>query len=146
MSITGATQPFMSWNPKFDLDLKFGQAGEQWLKLLGTPNGIKIEVKTERDQWAKTSNLVFEYACRGKPSGIATTESDFWVQLLSLEGSVVGMYGWPTVQLKAFLRKVIKNPGAYKARLVDGGDDKASKMVIIPISELHHIPKTKLPI
>jgi hypothetical protein len=136
----------MSWNPKFDLDLKFGQAGEQWLKMLGTPGGMKIEVKTERDQWAKTGNIVFEYWCRGKASGISTTESDFWVQLLSKDGSVVGMYGWPTVQLKAFLRKAIKTPSDYKARIVDGGDDKASRMLVIPISELHHIAKTELPI
>lgn len=136
----------MSWNPKFDLDLKFGQAGEQWLKMLGTPGGMKIEVKTERDQWFTTGNIVFEYWCRGKPSGISTTESDFWVQLLSKDGSVVGMYGWPTVQLKAFLRKAIKTPSDYKARVVNGGDDKASKMLVIPISELHHIAKTELPI
>ena len=136
----------MSWNPKFDLDLKFGQAGDQWLKMLGSPNGLKIEVKTERDQWHNTGNLVFEYECRGKASGIATTESDVWVQLLSKDGAVVGFYGWPTAQLRQFLRLVIKSPSTYKARLVNGGDDRASKMVVVPLSELHKIPKTELPI
>jgi hypothetical protein len=136
----------MSWNPKFDLDLKFGQVGEQWLKTLGAPGGLKIEVKTERDQWFATGNIVFEFRCRGKPSGVATTEADFWVQILSKDGAVYGIFGWPTAQLKAFLRLVVKRPGDYGARIVHGGDDKASEMLVIPISELHHIAKTELPI
>ena len=135
----------MSWNPKFDLDLKFGQAGEQWLRMLGTPDsGIRIEVKTERDQWATTGNVVFEYACRGKPSGVSTTEAEFWVQLLSKDGVVVGMMGWPTMQLKAFLRNVIQNPGAYGARIVNGGDDRASEMVVIPLAQMHKVNNTEI--
>lgn len=134
----------MSWNPKFDLDLKFGQVGEQWLKMLGSPGGIKIEVKTERDQWWSTGNLVFEYRCRGKPSGVSTTEAEFWVQLLSKDGCIVGMMGWPTAQLKAFLRNVVKRPGDYGARLVAGGDDRASEMVVIPISQLHKVNTTEI--
>lgn len=134
----------MGWNPKFDLDLKFGQQGEQWLRTLGAPGGLKIEVKTERDQWFTTGNLVFEYRCRGKPSGVSTTEADFWVQILSKDGVVYGMMGWPTAQLKAFLRAVVKRPGDYGARLVNGGDDKASEMVVIPISQLHKVNTTEI--
>lgn len=134
----------MGWNPKFDLDLKFGQQGEQWLRTLGAPGGLKIEVKTERDQWFSTGNLVFEYRCRGKPSGVSTTEADFWVQILSKDGVVYGMMGWPTAQLKAFLRTVVKRPGDYGARLVNGGDDKASEMVVIPISQLHKVNTTEI--
>ena len=122
----------MGWNPKFDLDLKFGQQGEQWLRMLGTPeSGIRIEV-------------VFEFACRGKPSGVSVTEAEFWVQLLSKDGVVVGMMGWPTTQLKAFLRNVIKTPGAYGARIVHGGDDKASEMVVIPLAQMHKVNNTEI--
>lgn len=136
----------MAWNPKFDLDLKFGQQGEQWLKMLGTAGGLKIEVKTERDQWAKTGNIVFEYRCRGKASGVSTTEADFWVCLLSLEGSIVGMYGWHTVQLRAFLRDVVATPSKYNARVVMGGDDKVSEMIIVPMAQLHKIALFPMPI
>ena len=44
----------------------------------------KIEIKTERDWWKKTGNIAIEYECNGKPSGIDKTESDFWIQILSL--------------------------------------------------------------
>ncbi len=135
----------MGWNPKFDLDLKFGQQGEQWLRMLGAPgSGVRIEVKTERDQWFATGNVVFEYACRNKPSGVSTTEAEFWVQLLSKDGCVVGIMGWPTMQLKAFLRDVIRRPGDYGARLVNGGDDKASQMVVIPLAQMHKVNTTEI--
>jgi hypothetical protein len=48
------------------------------------------------------------------------------------------------MQLKAFLRNVIKNPGAYGARIVHGGDDKASEMLVIPISQLHKVNTTEI--
>ena len=44
---------------KFDLDLKYGQQGEQWLSILG--DEIQMEVKRERDCWLKTGNIYFEY-------------------------------------------------------------------------------------
>ena len=39
----------------------------------------KIEVKTERDMWSRTSNIIaIEYESYGKPSGVNATEADFW--------------------------------------------------------------------
>ena len=129
----------MTYNPKFDLDLAFGQAGEQWLTMLGAPGGVKIEVKTERDMWFITGNVIFEYRCRGKRSGIAATQADFWVHLLSLDGKIVGMFGWSVVSLKFFLKRCYDNPSAYKSRLAQGGDDGQSSFIIVPISQLYHI-------
>ena len=70
---------------KFDLDLQYGQDGERWLAWLGTDQA-KVEVKTERDQWAHTGNAVFEFTSRGKPSGIAVTQADYWVHNFHLNG------------------------------------------------------------
>jgi hypothetical protein len=129
----------MSYNPKFDLDLAFGKSGEQWLTMLGAASGLKVEVKTERDTWATSGNIVFEYVCRGNPSGIAVTTADFWIHLLSLNGKVVGVHGWPVDPLKQFLRKCHADPAAYHSRLASGGDDNQSSLIIVPLSQLHRI-------
>lgn len=126
------------FNPKFDADLKFGEQGEKWLLWLGS-DGAKVEVKTERDQWAKTGNIVFEFFChrRGIKTGIASTEAEFWVQLLSLDNKIVGGFVWPTDKLKEFLRRVHKAPRAFGARVLRGGDGKYAEMIVIPISQMY---------
>jgi hypothetical protein len=128
------------FNPKFDADLKFGEQGEKWLLWLGS-NGAKVEVKTERDQWAKTGNIVFEFYChrRNIKTGIASTEADYWVQLLSLDNKIVGGFIWPTIVLKEFLRKVHKMPSDYKARVLRGGDGKLAEMIVVPISQMSRL-------
>jgi hypothetical protein len=135
----------MALNSKFDKDLKFGEAGENWLVWLGSPN-VKVEVKTERDQWANTGNVVFEYRCRGRDSGVTATRSDVWVHLLWKDGGVVGGFIWSVPHLKAFLREVVATPGEFGARLVSGGDDKVSEMIVVPLSQLHKIPRVSLPL
>ena len=59
----------------FDLDLKDGLAAENRLEqaLLNS----KIEVKSDKRAW-ETGNLFIETSYRGKPSGIMSTEADFW--------------------------------------------------------------------
>ena len=127
----------MSYNPKFDKDLKFGEAGENWIVWLGSQDQAKVEVKTERDIWAKTGNIVFEYSCRGKPSGIAKTEADWWIQLLSKEDKIVHGFIWNVGDLRTFLRDVYKKPSNYGAKVVNGGDDNASSMIVVPIKQLY---------
>jgi hypothetical protein len=126
----------MTWNPKFDKDLKFGEAGENWLVWLGSDNA-KVEVKTERDIWAKTGNIVFEYSCRGKPSGIAKTEADWWVHLLSKDGKVVHGFMWSVPVLKHFLRDIHRDPSMFNCKVLNGGDDHASTMIVVPIKQLY---------
>ena len=130
----------LQMNPlsKFDLDLQFGQRGERWLEWLGTPEA-KVEIKTERDSWQITGNACFEFECRGKPSGVAVTESDFWVHIFVADNRVCLAFIWPVEYLKHFLRKAYVEPKLYGARLVQGGDDKASKILLIPISQLYLI-------
>ena len=59
---------------KFDLDLKFGHFGEDFVRDLQNGNTM-IEVKTERDIWKTTGNIAIEIRCNGRPSGISTTGS-----------------------------------------------------------------------
>lgn len=128
------------FNPKFDADLKFGEQGERWLLWLGSSEA-KVEVKTERDKWKKSGNIVFEFFChrRNKKTGIAATEADFWVQLLSFNNEIVGGYVWPVGKLKEFLRKVHREPEKYRARVVRGGDNKYAEMIVVPISQMYKV-------
>jgi len=61
---------------KFDMDLKYGKVREKLVADMLQDK--KIEVKSERDVWQRTGNIAIEYQSYGKPSGIQTTEADYW--------------------------------------------------------------------
>ena len=129
---------------KFDLDLQYGQAGENWLTWLGTDQA-KVEVKTERDTWATTGNAVFEYESRGHKSGIAVTTSDFWVHIFRLGDVPTMAIVLPTQDLKDYLKAVYPNPAAYGCALSLGGDNYSSKVILVPIPNLWKIACRTLP-
>ena len=61
---------------KFDIDLQWGKVREKnGAKML---QDKKIEVKSERDIWQSTGNIAIEFESYGKPSGICSTEADYW--------------------------------------------------------------------
>jgi hypothetical protein len=70
----------------FDLDFRYGYAGEQLVEELLT-NGKTVEVKRDR-RWHETSNLYIEVECwynstqSWQASGIAVTEADYWAFVL----------------------------------------------------------------
>lgn len=128
------------FNPKFDADLQFGQQGERWLMWLGTDQA-KVEVKTERDTWMNTKNAVFEFKSRGKPSGITTTQSDYWLHIFSERGQAVMAFMFRVEELKQFLRAVYRDPDKYGARICKGGDDNSSEVILVPVQELHRVAR-----
>lgn len=83
----------------FDLDLSFGQEGEQLVKDLLT-NGKTIEVKRDR-KWRSTGNLYIEVECLSHntnnwyPSGLSSTKASYWAFVL--EGTVLMV---PTENIK----------------------------------------------
>ena len=117
---------------KFDHDLAFGKLGEDFVKNFQSENN-KIEVKTERDIWKKTGNIAIEMRCKGKPSGISTTESSVWIHLLAYNGVIKGGYLFKVDELRAFIKKRHKEGNL---KLVMGGDNNASQMALLPIKEL----------
>jgi hypothetical protein len=127
------------YNPKWDIDLKFGEAGENWILLLGS-NKSKIEVKTERDDWVKTGNIAIEFQFKGNPSGIAKTTADWWIHLLALGGEVKAAFVLPVPALRQF---VFVNAINRQFKIVTGGDNKDSDLILVPIEMIHHITKTK---
>lgn len=120
----------------FDEDLRFGEAGQKWLLWLA--DEAMVEVKAERDKWHKTGNLYFEYECRGQPSGFAATRSHYWAHILHLNGTNHGVMVFHTKRLKENLRLLIKekNPAV---QLVKGGDDRATKGVLVHLSCLKEL-------
>ena len=116
----------------FDLDLKFGKLGEEFVRDMQVGNK-KIEVKTERDIWKTTGNIAIELRYRGNPSGLSTTESSVWVHLLSYKGVIEGGFMFKVDLLKEKIKKLHKSGGL---KMVMGGDDNLSQMALLPIKEL----------
>jgi len=82
----------------FDLDFRYGYAGEQLVEELLT-SGKTVEVKRDR-RWHETGNLYIEFDCwynstqSWQPSGISVTKADYWAFVL--EESVLMI---PTINL-----------------------------------------------
>lgn len=112
---------------RFDIDLSFGQFFEQ--KVADMLQNSKIEVKTERDKWSSTGNIVVEFESRGRPSGIATTEADYWFHNLSKGDEIVMTLVFPVYKLRSYIAKNMP-------RMVRGGDDNTSRMYLISLTDL----------
>ena len=113
---------------KFDIDLEFGKQWEKHIDDLFT--GVKTcEVKTERDQWAKTGNICIETESYGKPSGLASTEAEIWAHNLVKDNEVVCTLLFKTDTLRDIVDKM-------KPRTVYGGDNKASKLHLVALRNL----------
>jgi hypothetical protein len=84
-----------------------------------------VEVKADLKAKA-TGNLFIEYESRGNPSGIATSEADYWCFQIGHLFILI-----ETEELKSITRPLL----GTKADL-QGGDNNSSKGVLLPIIEL----------
>ena len=117
---------------KFEHDLDFGKIGEKWVDSL-LSNGT-VEVKTERDIWFTTGNIAIEMRGRdGRKSGISVTEATTWIHLLSLNGEVEGGFIFKVSDLKERIKQLHQSGDA---KIVMGGDDNATQMILLPINKL----------
>jgi hypothetical protein len=82
---------------------------------------VKFEVK-EDFGGERTGNVAVEFECRGKPSGIAVTEADFYIYKLHTRDYGIQYVLHPV----AVLKKMISN-GEY-FRVVNGGDPGSNSM------------------
>ena len=114
----------MKYNSDFKYDLAIGQNEEVWLGDL--LRGAKIEVKRDFKS-SKTGNIFVEYECRGKPSGIATSEADYWAFILNGERVVI----LPTEFLKDLCR-IYYDMG----KTTRGGDNDLSMGVLLPTGRI----------
>ena len=113
----------MEYNSDFRYDLKEGKLkGET--KFHEMLSNSKIEVKFDR-MTRKTGNVYIEFESRGKPSGIRTTQADYWVYYIQDEECFV-------ISTKRLIYKIVKlNP-----RRVRGGDNNTSVGFLIKLTDL----------
>ena len=117
----------MNNDKRFDLDLAYGKVFEQKVaEILGQS---KIEVKTEKDKWKTTGNIVIEYESRNKPSGIITTDADYWLHNLAMGDDIVLSFLVKVSTLRKYIAK-------HNPRSVRGGDDMTSKLYLIKLTDL----------
>lgn len=117
----------MNNDKRFDIDLQYGQVFEQ--KVADMLQNKKIEVKTERDMWKSTGNIVVEFESRGKPSGIAATEAEYWFHNLAIGEDIVMTLVFPTKILRNYITQNIP-------KMVRGGDNNTSRLYLIKLQEL----------
>jgi hypothetical protein len=117
----------MEHNSDFKYDLKFGLKGENLVAEI--LSNKKIEVKTDKHaiQGKATGNVFVEYESHKNPSGISTTEAEWFAFVISNENIIL----IETNKLKNICRKYINTK-----RDVVGGDNNTSKGVLLPIESL----------
>ena len=115
----------MQYKNDFKYDLQIGQAGERQVgELLSNKT---IEVK--RDFWmSKSGNIAIEYESWGKPSGLATTQAEWWAIIAAGELQDKIIIFIETEHLKKIARYFYQQ-GNIKSM----GDNNTSKAVLIPI-------------
>lgn len=115
--------PPMNYNSDFKYDLEIGQKYET---ALSEVLGKKIEIKRDF-KCLQTGNIFIEYESRGKKSGIATSEADWWCYWLSEHHLIMV----ELEKLKALCRTYFKTE-----RDVRGGDSDTSKGILLPLKAL----------
>jgi len=88
---------------------------------------VKWEVKSDR-MACRTGNVAIETQCNGVPSGITSTEADYYAYFVLQPASEATLYMIPTDHLRTMVTK--------DYRIVRGGDRYASEMVLVPIEHI----------
>ena len=118
---------------KYDIQLSAALINERRLGDIFAAGKIeRVELKSETWQWEQTGNIAIEYRCDGKPSGIATTEADYWVHELRRDGQTLVYLMFPIDRLKALARDAIQR-GQFRS---DAGDDGRFHIALIPLAEV----------
>ena len=118
-------------NKNFKHDLIAGVVREE--RVVEILQNKPIEVKTEMGKWSDTGNIAIEVAFDRKKSGLAKTESEYWWHTLEVNGEEIAHLVFPVEKLKQVITKMRQNG---TIRIVHGGDDNLSKMVLVPLKEL----------
>lgn len=113
----------MEFNSDFKYDLLVGQVKEK--ELADIFGGKRIEVKNDL-QAHRTGNIFIEYHSRGKNSGIATSEAEYYCICVQELFILI-----PAEKLKEKCRKYINTN-----RDILGGDNNTSKGILLPLSDL----------
>jgi hypothetical protein len=106
---------------KFDIQLSESVIHERGLAEVFTMKKIeRVELKSENWQWERTGNICIEFRQNGQPSGISTTEADYWVHELRRDPESLGYYMFPIERLKQLCREAYA-AGRWRSNAGDGG-------------------------
>ena len=117
--------------------------GEYWEKIYAGAIQGTSEVKTEmgvsvpvadKPKWTETGNSCIEYKWRGNESGIMTTTSRNWAQVLTIDDELFGIWIMPTPILKTAIA-VLEKKGKLVRHKV-GDEKKADSYLINLIKDL----------
>ena len=128
VKIGDAMRPLTS---KFDIDLSLGEKYEDSLAQILTIS--KIEVKAEIDKWRDTGNIAIEIRCNGKLSGLSGPKADPWCHVLSHKNEIKMILIFPIDELKRIVRELVDKK---EAKVVMGGDNNKSQLVLVPLDKL----------
>jgi hypothetical protein len=118
---------------KFDIQLSDALINERRLAEIFAYRRIgSVELKSETWLWEQTGNICIEYQQNGRPSGIATTEADYWVHELRRDGRTLVYLMFPIDRLKELARDHYKLGHYHEG----GGDGGQFCNVLIPLSEI----------
>ena len=115
---------------KYDIDVEYGLIQERKIRDI-FEKGSKIEVKAERSRWYNSWMIAIEVECKGRPSGLSITQADYWMHMLMRGDKMQMTLLFSVPQLKEIVKRALRMPGT---NIVYGGDNKASKLILIPIS------------
>jgi len=105
------------------------------VKLTHEGTTIYVEVKCDRKAHS-TGNLAIEFECSGKPSGVAATKADYWVQFVR---GTPFYYMIPIEDLKKAIEE------EKYVRIAKGGDGWRAKMYLIPMTEFQEFRESVPP-
>jgi hypothetical protein len=115
----------MKHNSNFKYDLEVGKKGENLVaKMLSKK---KVEVKYDQ-RAVETGNIFVEISSRGKPSGIYTTESDYFIYVLNGTNS---MLVFETPRFRYLIEKLKE-----KAWIIRGGDCNTSEGLLLKLNKI----------
>ena len=116
----------------FDIDLEFGEVWEERVRKIFENKGT-IEVKTERDIWRTTGNIVIEIGYKGRPSGRSITDAEWWIHVLTSSGEFHTALIFKVKKLRQTVTELVTTG---KADIMKGGDNNQSELVRVPLKEL----------
>lgn len=116
--------PDPSHDIKFGANLLEGKEAEQLVEQALLKGEVKRDYKA-----GETGNIFLEFESRGKPSGLNTSEADYWIFVLSDEQFQDEVF----VGIKASRLQRISDSISWETR---GGDGNTSKGKLIPLTKL----------
>lgn len=99
------------------------------IKILYGDKEITFESKEDLMS-AKTGNMFLEYECSGKPSGITTTKSDFYLLTMAERGGIMSDYIIPVKTLRCMIHK------KKYFSIVSGGDNMAARGYLFKVKDI----------